>query len=67
MIRGTIAYKVAICNECGSIILYKPASEGFPHICQKCGIPWNVTPTQQQRQQMDRQQNQSHNIFVRMD
>ena len=56
MIHNTIAYKVAQCSECGTLMIYKPASDGFPTTCQKCGVRYDVTLTQEQRMQMEKMQ-----------
>lgn len=54
MITKSIVYEVAICNECNHIMVYKPASQGLPSACTKCGVPHNVELDQNQRIQMER-------------
>jgi len=58
MIRKCLSYNVCQCLECNSLLIYKPASEGFPAVCSHCGIRWDVTLNQQQRMQMERMQQQ---------
>jgi len=53
MIRKSWAYEVAICEECNSIIIYLPASEGFPQVCRKCGVPADSNLDQEQRMRME--------------
>ena len=70
MIRKQIAYSVAKCLECESLIVYKAASEGFPSVCQKCGVPRDVEISQEQRMQMERMQQhrgpQGQSFTIRM-
>jgi len=54
MIIKQIAYSVAKCFECNSFIIYKPGSDGFPNVCEKCGVRYDVHLTQEQRMQMER-------------
>jgi len=60
MIRKSLALSVAQCCECGAIMVYSPAAQGLPSACQKCGVPYNVELTKEERQQLDRQQQQTH-------
>ena len=58
MIRKSLAHSCAICEECQAMMVYRPASEGMPHQCQRCGVPANVELTPEQRAQMERMQQQ---------
>jgi DNA-directed RNA polymerase subunit M/transcription elongation factor TFIIS len=52
MIRKSFAYKIAVCEECNNILVYKIVDD-IPDVCPHCGVPKGVTPTQQQRMQME--------------
>ena len=58
MILKQIAYSVCKCLECEHLMIYKPASHGFPGICGRCGVPHNVEITQEQRMHMEKMQKQ---------
>lgn len=74
MLTKTIAYSLLICDNCNKFIIYNPASQGFPNVCPKCGVPSNRSLTteemtilreQQEKQQQRQQQPFGHSFTIR--
>jgi len=63
MILKSMAYSVAQCQECQSLLVYK-IHEGFPVACQKCGVRGDMELTQDQRMQMERMQQQGPQVHT---
>ena len=56
MLRKSLAFTCYICDECGSVMVVKQASEGIPAACQKCGTPRDVSLSEDQRKAIRNQQ-----------
>lgn len=57
MLTRQMALSVAQCSECNNTMIYVTVN-GLPSTCPKCGVPHNVSLTQEQRIQMERLQRQ---------
>jgi hypothetical protein len=62
MLLKTVAYDLALCNECGKWIIYKRV-DGLPRNCPRCGVPSDVSISAQDRQRMEEAQQREQ--FIR--
>jgi len=69
MLTKSISHEMLFCEECKKWIIYKIIN-GTPFVCPRCGVPANVSLTQEQRMQMEQMQHnrgpQGQSFTIRM-
>lgn len=57
MLRRSLGLVVYRCTECGAIIVSSSGND-IPLTCNQCGVPWNISLTKEQREQIQKIKNQ---------